>query len=86
MDYKGDKVMVEKQLKETLKNTDYPDSQFFISYSERDKREGDMRYWNCTRPTSRKNRLLKTWVCLWKRAYSPRTVSGRRLINSLTII
>ncbi len=40
MDYKGDHAMTENQLKETLKNTDYPDSQFFILYGERDTREG----------------------------------------------
>lgn len=40
MDYKGNHVMVKKQLKETLKNKVYPDSQFFILYGERDIRKG----------------------------------------------
>ncbi len=40
MDFKGDKGMAEKQLKEALKKTDYPDSQFFILYGERDTRKG----------------------------------------------
>jgi hypothetical protein len=32
--------MVEKQLKEALKKTDYPHSQFFILYGDRDTRKG----------------------------------------------
>lgn len=40
MDYNGHHAMVQKQLKETLKNIDYPDSQFFILYGDRDRRKG----------------------------------------------